>query len=121
MEKIGKAYGFFDCNASKEEIEREIPTIRELVKTPSQLELSLVEGIANLKGNKKFMTIVKEAEKSRIRYVIEATYPNATNIQTADEVAGVLNQAYNTNLYKAGKEFFGKIIYKDRGRYIFRE
>lgn len=44
MEKNGKAYGFFDCEASKEAIESELPEIRNLVQTPSQLELSLMEG-----------------------------------------------------------------------------
>ncbi|MEK6827453.1 MAG: hypothetical protein AABX99_03145 [Nanoarchaeota archaeon] len=121
MKKIGKAYGFFDCNALKEEIEKEIPTIRELVKTPSELELSLVEGVSNLKGNKKLRAIVKEAEKSEIRYVMEATYPDATNIQTADEVAIILNQVYNSQLYQDGEKFSGEIIYEDKGRYVFRE
>lgn len=121
MEKIGKAYGFFNCSASKSEIEAELPTIRELVKTPSELELSLIEGVGNLKGDKKLMNIVKEAEKSGIKYVMEATYSNATNIQTANELADILNQAYNTHLYKDGEKFSGKIIYRGRGEYIFRD
>ena len=43
-EQVGEAYGFFDCNASKEEIESLIPTIRESAKISSKLELFLVEG-----------------------------------------------------------------------------
>ena len=52
---------------------------------------------------------------------MEATYPDATNIQTADEVAIILNQVYNSQLYQDGEKFSGEIIYEDKGRYVFRE
>ena len=48
MTDIGKAYGFFECIYSKEAIEKEVPAIRELVNTPSELELSLFEQVAPL-------------------------------------------------------------------------
>ncbi len=38
-----------------------------------------------------------------------------------DEVASVLNQAYQSPLYQKGEQFRGEVVYKDRGRYIFRE
>ena len=44
--KIGKAYAFFNCKASKGDIEGELPFIREFVKTPNELELTLMEGMA---------------------------------------------------------------------------
>lgn len=77
--KIGKAYGFFDCNASKDAIEAELPTIRELVLTPSRLELSLIEGVDALKGESTLIALALEAKESGIRYVLEAAYPGATN------------------------------------------
>ena len=52
---------------------------------------------------------------------MEATYPNATNHQTADEVASVLNQAYQSPLYQKGEQFRGEVVYNERGRYVFRE
>ena len=124
---VGRAYGFFDCNASKQEIETELPTIRELVKTPSQLELSLIEGMDNIKGNKRLTALAQEAKQDGINYMLQATYPNGTNRDTADEVASVLNQAYQSPLYKAKEPFKGAIVYEKRPwysfkrRYVFRD
>ena len=44
-EVIGKAYGFFDCDASIGEIEGKLPLIREVGKVPTELNLSLYEGM----------------------------------------------------------------------------
>lgn len=44
LKPLGKTYGFFDCSASKEEIEAELPTIRDFAQTPETLELYLTEG-----------------------------------------------------------------------------
>lgn len=117
----GEAYAFFDCKASKKQIEAELPTIRECVKTPSNLELSLIEGVENLKGDKKLVAVAKKAKESGMRYVLEARYGGATNKQAADEVASVMNQAYNSPLYSDKEEFRGGIVYQDRGRYVFRD
>ncbi|MDP2906789.1 MAG: hypothetical protein Q8O03_02515 [Nanoarchaeota archaeon] len=121
MKNVGKAYGFFDCNASKEVIESELPTIRELVKTPSKLELSLIKGVDNLKGDSDLMSIAREAKESGIKYVVEATYPDATNKETADELASILNQAYQTPLYQDGEQFYGSVFYKELGKYVSRD
>ena len=120
MTKEGKAYGFFYCNASKEAIESELPTIRKLAKTPSKLELSLTEGMDNLKGDSKLTSLAQEAKQDGINYVLEATYSNASNKQTADEVAGILNQAYQSPLYQDKAGFKGAIVYEDKGKYVFR-
>ena len=84
--KAGKAYAFFDCNASKEDIEEELPFIRKCVKTPNSLELSLINGADTLIGDSQLLQIAKEAKDAGIKYVMEATYPNATNNQTADKL-----------------------------------
>jgi hypothetical protein len=134
MEKAGKAYGFFDCRASKEQIEAELPTIRECVKTPSNLELSLTEGIYKLTGTRilgketlagkpvdaQLRDIALEAKNSGIRYLLEASYEGATNKQTADEVADILNQAYQSPLFKQGEPFIGAVVYEENGKYVFR-
>jgi len=93
---VGRAYGFFYCDASKQEIETELPTIRELVKTPSQLELSLIEGMDHIKGDERLTALAQEAKQDGINYVLQATYPGGTNRDTADEVASILNQAYQS-------------------------
>lgn len=117
----GKAYGFFYCQALKEEIVAELPTLREYAQTPSQLELTLTEGMDNVKGNAKLLELAKEAKEQGIRYVLEATYPKATDKKTADETADILNQMYQSPLYQAGEEFRGAVAYQENGEYVFRE
>jgi hypothetical protein len=118
---VGEAYAFFDCGASKEEIERKIPVIRNLSQTPSELELYLTERIDSLEGNTELRQIADEAKKSGIRYMIKANYPTATNRQTADEVADILNQVYHSPLYNKGELFRGSVFYKEGGEYISRD
>jgi hypothetical protein len=121
MEKTGKAYAFFYCKASKVEIEAELPTIRELVRTPSKLELSLTEGTDNTQGDEKLKALAQEANQAGLNYMLHATYPNATNKKTADEVAAILNQAYQSPLYADKEEFRGDIVYKEKDEYVFRD
>ena len=118
---VGRAYGFFYCNASKQEIETELPTIRETVRTPSKLELSLIEGMDNVRGDKRLTTIAQEAKQSGINYLLQATYPNGTHKDTADEAASILNQTYQSPLYEAKELFNGAIVYEENGEYVFRD
>jgi len=118
---VGRAYGFFYCNASKLEIETTLPRIRELVETPSQLELSLIEGMDNLQGDEGLIALAQEAKEGGINYVLQAMYPGGTNRSTADELSSILNQAYQSPLYQTGESFFGEIAYGEDGEYIFKE
>ena len=118
---VGKAYGFFYCDASKQEIETLLPTICEMAQTPSQLELSLIEGMDNITGDKSLTDLAQEAKQSGINYMLQATYPHGTNEDTADEVATILNQAYQSPLYKAEDRFNGAIVYEKDGKYVFSE
>ncbi len=117
---VGEAYAFFNCNASKREIEGELPKIRNLVRTPSRLELKLMEGMDQLKGDKGILEIASEAKEAGIRYAIQARLPGATNEGTADEVSGILNQAYQSPLYQDGEGFVGQIFYRDGNNYVSR-
>ncbi len=118
----GKAYAFFNCTASKETIEAELLTIRSFVQTPSELELKLIEGVDNLKGDSQLTSLAKEAKDAGNNYVLEATYAGATNRKTADETVTILNLAYQTpSLYQEGEQFCGEIAYEDNGSYIFSE
>jgi hypothetical protein len=117
----GRAYGFFQCDASKEEIEATLPKIRDAVGTPSTLELSLIDDIGNLEGDKRIITLAQEAREAGLNYILQATNPEGTNLETADELALILNQAYQSPLYEAGAPFNGEIVYEMNGEYIFRE
>jgi len=118
----GKAYAFFDCNASKEQIEAELPKIRECVKAPNKLELQLMEAADNSDisspGRSALCSILKSAKEAGMKYFLKA---KSTVKQVADEVAAVINQAYQSPLYAYNEEFRGEIVYQDMGKYIFRE
>ena len=120
--QVGEAYAFFNCEASRPEIEREIVDIRRVIGTPNQLELTLTEGI-NQKSFKhpELREIAHDAKDAGIRYSLRGRYQNASNKQTADEVASVLNQAYQSPLYKDKEEFRGGIFYDENGSYVERE
>ncbi len=129
---FGEAYAFFDCNAPVTQIAEEIPYIRSLVQTPKRLELYLAERALPVIGNSwnhkpanvdsELIEIAREAAEAEIRYVLAArSPPNINNHQTANELAAILNQAYQSPLYQDGEQFRGDIVYKDRGRYVSRE
>lgn len=112
----GKAYAFFNCSASKEEIEAELPTIREYARTPEELDLSLVEGMNNLesrakqRNDTKLLSLAQGAGRAGRRYCLEGTYPNSDNLSTATELKDVLNTAYASDLFPEGK-FHREVLY----------
>lgn len=117
---MGIAYGFFDCNASKSEIESELPTIRELAQTPSGLELTLIEGVENLKCDSKLRPIVEEAKKAGLKYVLEARYKGSSK-EIAHEVKDILIQAYQSLLFQEGEDFCGEVAFEENGKYVVLE
>lgn len=116
----GKAYGFFYCGASKQEIEQRLPTLRQHAETPSQLELSLIEGMDNVRGDSKLTALAQQAKREGINYMLQATYPSGTNRNAADEVATIFGLLSHTSLYGTEEQFKGEIIYKEERNYVFR-
>ena len=113
--ETGKAYAFFDCTAPREAIESELPTFRACAQTPSRLELSLIDGPTNLWRDREFIPLgdmqllrfAHRAAHTKLRYVLEATYPGASNRETAQEVNDLLYQVYQSPLHSEGELFFG--------------
>jgi len=118
---VGKAYGFFYCRASKHEIEERLPRIRLNASTPSELELSLTEGVENLRGESELMALAQQAKQSGNNYVFEAIYPGFSNRKTAGELGDILNETYQSPLYEEGEPFRGGTVFKENGKYVFRE
>ena len=56
----GQAYAFFDCDASKTQIEGSMQEIRSYARTPQGLQMLLNEGISELK--------IDESLSEQIRY-----------------------------------------------------
>lgn len=116
----GQAYGFFYCGASPQAVKNELPKIRNLVKTPSPLELSLT-GTQDLKpGDPRLDALAQEADRAGLNYVVQATYPGQPNRTAANEVAAVLDQGYQSPLYRPKEPFKGAITYREKGRPVFR-
>ena len=116
--KPGKAYGFFDCEATKGEIKGWIPQVREASKTPKQLELILTKDIDLLEVDSDLLQI---SQKLDSKYVMEANYQGGTNEETAKELGAILNNLFQSPAYKPGEKFSGEIVYKENKNYIFRE
>ena len=120
-DSVGRAYALFYCSASKQEIEAELPVLRRCVRTPSQLELSLIEGMDDLKSAEKLIALAQEAEQDGMNYVLQATYPGGTNESAADEAVTILNQASQSPLYQLENSFAGRVVYEENGEYFFRD
>jgi hypothetical protein len=138
--KIGEAYAFFDCYASKDEIARELPNIREVSQIPGELELSLREVkelvqdkntdsklLDFIKGNSIYSTYssknIEEARKTakpiplkNLKYALKANCASRTNEQVAQQLGDVLN-GINYTYFKEGETFTGAIIGQVDGEY----
>lgn len=114
----GRAYAFFDCRASKKQIKAELPTIREFAQIPPLLELSLSEKPEEMERQAKLLPSDIRAKVSGSKYFMKAKLPDATNKETADELAAILNQAYQSPLYDEGEPFFGEICYKEGNTFV---
>ena len=116
--KSGRSYGIFDCNASKQRIQAELPKLRRLTGTPSDLELS-IRDIDDVRGDSDLMPRIRDAKKAGMRYVAEADCPNATNADAARALTIISNQGYQSPLWKKDEPYRGEIIHKENGKYAF--
>lgn len=116
----GRAYGFFDCRATRPEIESYLPAIRTAVRSPPELRLSLIP-TTNLRAGTALRTIASRAESEGARYTLGTSCAGTTNRIAADEAAAVLNQAYQSPLFRKAEAFHGDIVFKEGGRYVLHE
>jgi hypothetical protein len=121
MEKIGEAFGFFYYNGAKEDIENELPSALILALTPSELELSLIEGVENLPyhGTPSLKGIVTKAKNQNLNYVLKGSQLNAGNRRVADELGDLLN-ILHLSLYAKEEPFFAGIVYQRGKQFVFR-
>ena len=142
MEKTGKAYGLFNCNASKAEIEGSLRDIREYVQTPTDIDFRLTtmdEFAGDARSPRELVDLIKKAKiyaifpesmrdqidkakpiKARsLKYVIEATGREGDNEVVARSTGEVLNGLYQ--IYDQGRAFEGTTVYRDGHDYIMSE
>lgn len=117
---IGKAYAFFDCPAPKAIIKAELPGLQTSVGTPSELEVKVLDDPAHLRGDAEILGLAQEIQAHGIKYILEGAYPSHSHQQTAQELAGILNQvSLLPALFPRKEPFFGWIFYKDTlGHYV---
>ena len=118
VELTGRAYGFVHCEFSKDDITRRIPDLRIASRTPSKLEISLMDVEEVLQDDKDLLPVVEEAKKSGLNYVFKGTYLGNSNNETASELSQFLMQANQSGLNKRD-EFWGRVIYKELEAYVF--
>jgi hypothetical protein len=118
-ENYGRAYGLFECRASRELLQKEFEDTRRMVESPSTLELNLTDlNSENLpREDTQLSDIIVEARAEGINYLIEAIIPNESNRRTAEELAANFNLAYVSPLFPENEMFKGAILYKDHGKY----
>jgi len=114
---IGKAYGFLDCILSMEDIKRELPNIRHIAQTPSAMNLYL-KYTASVNEKSEIMEFVRMSQELGMMYTIEATYKNATNRKTAQELGDILNLLFYP--LDGGRELL-EIVFEEGGKYILKD
>jgi len=135
----GKAYAFFDCDASRKDIENELPHIRQISQTPNELELLLCEGTDELIFDEDLQEKLQYPDDYRImseermkqgyeeerrplgslRYVMIGSFPGESNERVAGELGNILN--YVGYLNQDQSIFRGAITYEKNGEYVLRE
>ncbi len=115
---MGHAYAFFKCNAPEAAIQAELPKMRALARVPSTLDLSLTGDVRTIKGDPELTKIVEDAAANGIPFAMKGHLPNASNQGTAEEVAQVLNKAYESPLYAKGEKLYGVVLYEENGEYV---
>ncbi len=131
----GKAYAFFDCDASKAEIEQALPEIRQDDRTPRGLQMKLHEGISELQLDGALAKQIQYSDDYRVmseermgqgyesearplaslRYALVATCSKTTNERTAKELGDLMNYVH-LNLDKDQGLFRGAIVYLNDNR-----
>jgi len=114
-----KAYVFFYCPASAEDINAALPSIREQAETPSDLELQLIEGMENVNGSQELKDIAAQAKELGMRCAFSAYIPGKTVSKAADELNTLLNYAYTTPLFSNGGKNSGTVFLVENGKVTF--
>jgi len=112
---MGKAYGFFQCDASLEEIAAVLPEVREYSETPLPVEFFFMHAGDALLPAPDMMDLLEEGRTHGQNYAVEAFYPGKKHEEAADELKLMLQGLYRSGLYPECQDFFGDIVFK-KGR-----
>ena len=109
LKPVGIAYGLIGHSAPIRQVEAELQEVSEDTRHPSMLELSLREDLDDIKD----LDLREIARKVNPRYVVKATYLEATNEKTAEELAALLINT-SQSLFCMTDEHMGfQVVYKE--------
>ncbi|MCX6769555.1 MAG: hypothetical protein NT051_02630 [Candidatus Micrarchaeota archaeon] len=119
---VGKARAFFNCSARPSVIRRALKIIKPAIDVPDavQLKLGTVKKV-HARKDPLLSEEKKDAVYFNIKYSLTAAYPGATNETAAGELVAILNQAYQSPLFKDGEKFVGKIFYEKDGKFCYMQ
>ena len=138
--KTGKAYAFFDCDASGRQIKESIPDIRRDARTPRGLQMLLHEGISGLQLDETLSEQIQYPDDYRVmsserikqryeeerrplasmEYSLVANYIGASNEDAANELGDIINVIHR-RFNKDQGLFRGAVVYEKDGEYCLRE
>ena len=137
---VGRAYAFFDCDASKEEVEKSMPDVRSEAKTHKGLQMLLHEGISGLQLDEMLSEQIQFPDDYRVmsserlnqgyqeerrplasmKYALVGSCERVSNEDVANELDDVVNVIYRRFNIDQGL-FRGAIVYEKDGEYCLRE
>ena len=117
----GKAYAFLATKAPRDVLPLVIEDAREMYNVPQKLELTIIDGPENLRGDERLRPYVERAKQQGIQYVLEAKCEGISNGKTADELKSVLNGIY-LGSKEVDRNYKAFILHEDnQGRYVIQE
>ena len=139
-EKIGRAYAFFDCDASREQIDNSMPQLRHDAKTPEGLQTLLHEGTSELQLDNILSELIQYPDDYRVmskerikkpfeeerrslasmKYVLVGDYKGACNKEVASELGDIMN-LISYGLNTDSDVFRGAVVYEKDGDYFLSE
>ena len=116
----GRAYGFVHCDALKEEVQREMPALKEAGKI-SNLEIIVIDTLDLLRFERDEVSrkdieslayFIESANDNDLNYVLRATISEQSNKEVARKLSHLLMQTSQSYLNRLS-EIWGKVIYKN--------
>jgi len=116
--QVGEAYAFFNCDVSRNGLEKTLPYARRDAHTPERLELKVYEGSSELELDEELKELLQYPDDYRVmseaqrragfepeekplgdlKYVLAAKFPEQTNERTAEELRDVMSLILPGNL-----------------------
>lgn len=139
-EKMGVAYAFFDCDATKQAIVNSMPQTVQKARTPEGSQLELYEGTSGMPldrtlrehtripGDYRVMTQERIARGyseerkplSMMRYGLIARCAGVDNRTAANELSDIVNCVHRE--HNRDQEMFrGAIVFEENGEYQLHE